>query len=243
MLPFFSHVFVQNTASASLLHSIGYTQTTVAGDTRVDRVMELAAQAPPNPVAAAFAEGKKWVVVGGSVWPPDEVLLAAQDQSTYALLLAPHEVDEATVQTTENTFKKAGWQTVRYSQADPETAGRFNVLIIDNVGMLNTLYRYGRAAYIGGGFGKGIHNTLEPAAWGLPVLFGPKYTKFEEACRFVETGGAFEITDAASLTTCLKMLSADETHRRASEAVLAYLQQNQGATGAILAWFEQTGTV
>jgi 3-deoxy-D-manno-octulosonic-acid transferase len=125
---------------------------------------------------------------------------------------------------------------IPYSGATPDTAARASCLIIDNVGMLNTLYRYGRVAYIGGGFGKGIHNTLEPAAYGLPVIFGPKYGKFEEARQFVARGGAFVVHNAAELAAVLKNLQDPGFYNGASHAVRAYLEENKGATEKIMVY-------
>jgi 3-deoxy-D-manno-octulosonic-acid transferase len=125
-------------------------------------------------------------------------------------------------------------QTLRYAQADEISVSGARWLIIDNIGLLNTLYRYGWAAYIGGGLGKGIHNTLEPAAWGLPVLFGPNYHKFEEAKQMVALGGAFSVSDAQAFEQVLKQLNDPISHRQASEAVLGYLNSQKGATDIIL---------
>jgi 3-deoxy-D-manno-octulosonic-acid transferase len=112
--------------------------------------------------------------------------------------------------------------------------GNARVLVIDNVGLLNTLYRYGTLAYIGGGFGKGIHNTLEPAAWGLPILFGPKYTKFEEAVQFIARGGAYAVNNIQDMERVLKNLEDESLRQKSAYAVLHYLNENKGATNQVL---------
>jgi len=251
MLGCFTHFFVQDEASAKLLRGIGLENWTVAGDTRVDRVLKIAEGAAENEIAQAFSD-TDWrssrktsppVLVVGSSWAPDEAVLAPLFQSPdfqkSKMLLAPHEPSEANVARLCSQFKDA----LRYSQATPETASRTRCLLIDNVGMLNTLYRYGTVAYIGGGFGKGIHNTLEPAAFGLPIIFGPKYALFEEARQFVARGGAFCVRDPEELMTVFSKLLDPIFYQTASDAVRAYLEESKGATNRVLGFlsplFEQ----
>jgi 3-deoxy-D-manno-octulosonic-acid transferase len=128
---------------------------------------------------------------------------------------------------------------VRYSHIPLSTRNDSRVLVIDNVGMLNTLYRYGTVAYIGGGFGKGIHNTLEPAAFGLPIIFGPKYEKFEEARQFVARGGAFSVQSSEELAAALEKLREPDFYEKASRAVRGYLEESKGATERILMFLKQ----
>lgn len=241
MLRCFTHIFVQNEASKKMLQSIGFQNITAAGDTRVDRVLNIAAQAPENAVAAAFAGA----FIAGSVWPADEAVflpvLEKPDFQPFKIIIAPHEPTEAHLQQLENRLTAGAAAdlprpvSLRYSQA---TAAGARVLLIDNVGMLNTLYRYGTVAYIGGGFGRGIHNTLEPAAWGLPVIFGPKYQKFEEARQLVARGGAFAVRTSAELEAVLRKLGEAEFYEKATAAVRAYLAENRGATARVLAFLE-----
>ena len=239
MLQCFTHFFVQNEPSAALLRGLGFQNATVAGDTRVDRVLNLAAQAPANPVVKTFA-GAEAVLVAGSTWEYDEaLLLSVAGQAEFAhlkLVIAPHEPSERHLAQLLPQMKRP---FLRYSacsagQGIPEGLAEAGILVIDNIGLLNTLYRYGRVAYIGGGFGKGIHNTLEPAAFGLPILFGPKYEKFEEARQFVARGGAFVVHDRETLTHVLRQLAQPAFYRAASAAVLGYLEENRGATDRVL---------
>ncbi|MBP6825742.1 MAG: 3-deoxy-D-manno-octulosonic acid transferase [Saprospiraceae bacterium] len=254
MLGCFTHFFVQNEGSEKLLQSIGFQNIKVAGDTRVDRVLHIAENAPENDLVAAFARAHQSegvtvshplttsrVFIAGSTWEADEaVFLPALSRLTvdqeWKIMIAPHDPSEENV---ERLGKFIGSGALRYSRATPALAREARVLIIDNVGLLNTLYRYGTVAYIGGGFGKGIHNTLEPAAFGLPVLFGPKYEKFEEARQFVERGGAFAVKNQAELEAVLQNLADPDFYGNASEAVRRYLEESRGATEQILSFLKQ----
>lgn len=233
MLGCFSHIFVQNETSARLLDGIGVPHYTVAGDTRVDRVLKLAENAPENGVVRAFA-GNSPVFIAGSSWEADEaVFLPVLQQAAfqhYKIIIAPHEPSEKHL---SQLIARLHRPFVRYSActaAVPEA----DILLIDNVGLLNTLYRYGSVAFIGGGFGKGIHNTLEPAAFGLPVLFGPRYEKFEEARQMVACGGAFAVRDAAELQNVLEKLQDRTIYEKASASTRAYLAESRGATERVL---------
>jgi len=244
MLGCFAHFFVQDKASASLLQSIGFQNVTIAGDTRVDRVLNIAESAAENHIASAFAGtgSATGVFIAGSSWEADEAVflpvlnrLKTENGANWKIIVAPHDPSEENV---SRIFRLAGDDALRYSRATPATARDARVLVIDNVGILNTVYRYGTVAYIGGGFGKGIHNTLEPAAFGLPVIFGPKYQKFEEARQFVARGGAFPVRDARELTAALEKLRDDAVFRNAAEAVKGYLEENRGATEIIMTYLK-----
>lgn len=236
MLSCYQHIFVQNNSSANLLYAIGIQHLSIVGDTRVDRVLKLAEEAKENDIVAAFtAQHASKTIIVGSSWPRDENLwievLQKPDFQHYKIIFAPHEP--------KNALQLSGavaplGKALLYSESTREALPAARVLIIDNVGLLNTLYRYGSLAYIGGGFGKGIHNTLEPAAWGLPVLFGPKYTKFEEAIQFVARGGAFCIANARDLERVLKNLENESFRKKSSHAVLQYLKESKGASTQIL---------
>ncbi len=228
MLGCFSHVFTQNEASAALARRLGLTAVSVAGDTRVDRVLQLAQDASPLERPPFEAD-----VIAGSTWPADEDLLLAvihtPELAHWRWIIAPHEPSEQHVRRLTERLQRP-W--ARYSQWDGQTA--VDVLVIDSVGLLGRLYRYARIAYIGGGFGRGIHNTLEPAAYGLPVLFGPKYERFEEARQFVQRGGAFPVRHQEELLQVLRRLQQPDAYLKASTAVRQFLSENQGATAHIL---------
>lgn len=231
-----THIFTQDEASAELLRGIGITQTTVAGDTRFDTVVATAA-APARelPIVAAFTADAAPVLVAGSVWPPDvDVLTPALRRwaGELRVIVAPHEISEAHLQQVEAALPG---RVVRYSQADAATVAQARVLLIDNIGLLRELYRAGDLGYIGGAFGKGLHNTLEAAAFGLPLLFGPRYQKFREARDLVSQGTAFVVTTAEEAEAALQPLLTDTTLRAdLGRRAHAYVQREAGATGRIL---------
>ncbi|MBL7782766.1 MAG: 3-deoxy-D-manno-octulosonic acid transferase [Saprospiraceae bacterium] len=246
MLGCFTQFFVQDRNSAELLQRIGFQNITVAGDTRIDRVLHLAAQAPENELVAAFQksplDGEALrLLIAGSTWPPDEAILVQSMQTpateNLKYVLAPHDPSAAAITHIRTLCAHCG-TVLAYSEATPDNAPQAPTLLIDNVGLLNTLYRYGHIAYIGGGFGKGIHNTLEPAAFGLPVIFGPKYERFEEARQFVARGGAFSVRNADELEAVLEKLQDKAFYENASRAVLNYLEENRGATDRIVSFME-----
>lgn len=231
----FDHFFVQNQSSVELLEKYQLPQYTLAGDPRIDRVIQIAAEAKTFPTVESFAQNSP-VLMAGSTWGPDEALLAGlwENQELrvgWKLIIAPHEIGVSHLEQIEQKF---GAQCIRYSQFKPEEHANCTVLIIDNIGMLSALYRYATIAYIGGGFGAGIHNTLEPMAFGLPVVFGPKYQKFEEAVVNVKTGGTFAVQEQAALKQIFKQLKDSTFRANSSAAVQQYLQENQGATLKIL---------
>ncbi len=240
-LPQFRHIFVQNAASAKLLEKLELKNSSIAGDTRIDRVLQIKDNAPEFPIVAAFANGRNVLVIGSS-WPPDEAVLLpfinAQLPPAWKVIIAPHEIGEWHLQQIE---RKAQKPLLRYSSATPENAAKAQVLLIDNIGMLSALYRYGRIAYIGGGFGAGIHNTLEPIAFGLPVIFGPKYEKFEEAVYLVKNGGAFVVENTAELAAIFQKLQPESAFQTASETAFQYVLNNKGASRAVVAFIHQNG--
>jgi len=241
---FFDEIQVQNLHSAELLKAAGYENTVIAGDTRVDRVLALAASARPNERVAAFTSGNRPIFIAGSSWEADEnVLLPVMNKEQFShllLIIAPHAPSERNVE----RLLAAAPGSVRYSEYDKDKHQECKTLIIDNVGMLNTLYQYAHIAWIGGGFGKSIHNTLEPAAYGLPLIYGPAYRHFEEAVQFAARGGALVVRDSAGVEAALTILLKPEGRIRPSEAVLGYLNESKGATDTAMRWFVyQTGVV
>jgi len=230
----FTQIFVQNEASGAHLEHLGVRNYTIAGDTRVDRVYDLAQQVPAFPLVEHFV-GDAPLLIGGSTWPPDEDLLAhllnGPFPAGWKAIIAPHQIAESKLTHIEEALTLP---SLRYSRATPDNAGGARVLLIDNIGMLSSLYQYGRLAYIGGGFGVAIHNTLEPITFGLPVLFGPRHTKFEEAVQLVERGGAFPVESAAELLERFEAMLDEATWRAASSEARRYIDDNRGATQLIL---------
>ena len=230
----FTHLYVQNEASAQLLRGVGLTRVTVAGDTRFDRVKTVAAQKKDIPLAAAFKAGQPLLVVGSS-WAQDMAVVTPflnAFAGPLKVIIAPHELHEDGMAQLERELKG---KTIRYSKATEATAAASDVLLIDNIGMLSSLYAYGDFAYVGGGFGKGIHNILEAATFGLPVFFGPRHGKFQEAVDLVRMGGAFGISDTEGLRNAFAPLYTDATrYGQASRTARQYVQDHSGATETIL---------
>ncbi len=233
MLGSFNHFFVQTEESKTLLESISIRNVTVTGDTRFDRVYSIATAARELPEIALFTENKPCLIAGSS-WQPDEELLCEYVNGSTGIkfIFAPHEIDEAHIQHIEKLISK---KVVRHSQWKNNTQGDFDVLIIDNIGMLSSLYRYGQVAYIGGGFGKGIHNILEAATFGLPVIFGPNYRKFREAVDLIAHEGAFSISNYHELKQILDKLFADYVFfNKSATTAKQFVNENIGATDKIL---------
>jgi 3-deoxy-D-manno-octulosonic-acid transferase len=202
----------------------------VSGDTRFDRVFENA----QNPKQLKEIEdfcGDALVFIAGSTWLPDEKLFVALPAKYpgWKFIIAPHEAGEKRIREIEGLFP----DSVRYSNLQPTT---FNLqtLIIDNIGMLSSLYQYGDLAYIGGGFGAGIHNTLEATAFGLPVIFGPKYQKFKEAFDLINTGAAFPVTGFHELNLITEKMEDEHYRRECGNKARKYVDDNTGATAIIL---------
>jgi len=230
----FTHFFLQDKTSEQLLNSIGYTNTTITGDTRFDRVYEISKNITSYPLLELFCNNSQLFIIGSS-WPDDEQLIAQASKAltTYKLIIAPHEIDEKHIQTIEEKFRVYG-NCVRYTKATDASIIKANVLIIDNMGMLSSLYQYGTIAYVGGGFWKGIHNILEAATFGLPIIFGPNYHKFLEAKELISQKGAFAINGLADLETTVSFLNIKSNYESASSSSKKYIQSNIGATNKIL---------
>lgn len=234
----FRHLFVQNEESLQLLKTHGIEHCSIAGDTRFDRVHQIAEAAERNEVVETFLQGHDdKVLVCGSTWPPDETLLAKLkvEGERLKVILAPHVISEEHLQQIERIFPSS----TRYSTLSSGASTTNQVLIIDNIGLLSKLYRYADVAYIGGGFGVGIHNILEAVTFGKPVLFGPNYHKFQEALDIIERGGGFTHSDATTLEHNLESLLTDpEAYNRASQACTDYMNANLGSTDIILRTLE-----
>ncbi len=228
-----THFFVQNETSAELLTSVNISNYTIAGDTRFDRVASIAKGSKEIPIVEKF-KGKSSLVIAGSTWKPDEEILVEfinQNQET-KFIIAPHEVSQTNINRLQQLLKT---RAVLFSKIENIEIENYQVLIIDSIGILSSLYRYGNIAYIGGGFGVGIHNILEAATFGLPVIFGPNYKKFKEAVDLTEQGGAFSISEKKDLNHTLSaLLNETDTLKKASETSKNYVEKNVGATKLIL---------
>lgn len=235
MLKCFTHIYVQDETSKKLLDSIDVQQSTVAGDTRFDRVAAIAASAKDIELAAAFVKDYEGtVIVAGSTWEPDEELLLKyvnEPDNDVKLIIAPHEIDDARVKGLCSRLEVSYFKYTAPPR-DPET---HKVMVVNTMGMLSAIYRYGHIAYIGGGFGVGIHNTLEAATYGMPVVFGPKYKKFKEACDLIDCGAGFTINNEKSLRDVLDTMRSDiQRMATAQKAASGYVKSMCGATELIM---------
>lgn len=248
VLKCFTRFFVQNEESKRLLEGIGITAVDVVGDTRFDRVLQIKEAAKQLPICEAFRTGVASsqsadvphhdfkVFVAGSSWPPDENIFIPffNEHKDWRLLIAPHVIAEEHLKLILSLIK--GKKVVRYTQTTPEEAAKADVLIIDCFGLLSSMYNYGDVAYIGGGFGVGIHNTLEAAVWNMPVIFGPNNKKFQEAQGLLKSGGGFEINTYEDFSGLMSSLMNDETFlKQAGDKAGAFVAHLAGATDKVLA--------
>lgn len=248
VLKCFTRFFVQNEESKRLLEGIGITAVDVVGDTRFDRVLQIKEAAKQLPICEAFRTGVASsqsadvphhdfkVFVAGSSWPPDENIFIPffNEHKDWRLLIAPHVIAEEHLKLILSLIK--GKKVVRYTQTTPEEAAEADVLIIDCFGLLSSMYNYGDVAYIGGGFGVGIHNTLEAAVWNMPVIFGPNNKKFQEAQGLLKSGGGFEINTYEDFSGLMSSLMNDENFlKQAGDKAGAFVAHLAGATDKVLA--------
>lgn len=233
----FGHMFVQTEESKRLLAGIGIENVTVTGDTRFDRVGEIAARKDDCSVVRRFAASSERVLIAGSSWAKDEAVIAdaLRELKGVKLILVPHETNVERIEDSERTF--GFMKSLRYSRAgDGAELEAAEVLIVDVIGILSAIYRYAGAAFIGCGFDHGIHNTLEAAVYGIPVSFGPKHDKFEEAKELVALGGAVPVNNAAELRDLLSRWfddSGDERRRR-GRICADYVRNKSGTSRKIL---------
>lgn len=248
VLKCFTRFFVQNEESKRLLEGIGITAVDVVGDTRFDRVLQIKEAAKQLPICEAFRTGVASsqsadvphhdfkVFVAGSSWPPDENIFIPffNEHKDWRLLIAPHVIAEEHLKLILSLIK--GKKVVRYTQTTPEEATEADVLIIDCFGLLSSMYNYGDVAYIGGGFGVGIHNTLEAAVWNMPVIFGPNNKKFQEAQGLLKSDGGFEINTNEDFSGLMSSLMNDEAFlKQAGDKAGAFVAHLAGATDKVLA--------
>jgi 3-deoxy-D-manno-octulosonic-acid transferase len=245
MLRCFTYIFVQNTPSVFLLKKHNFHNVENVGDTRIDRVLAIKNEAPKYPIVEQFIQSNPTLICG-STWQPDEkIIIEFLKNKTFAswkFIFAPHDISSGNIERLKQDLPN---EFALYSdlknQPINQSTNHFSdkrILIIDNIGMLSSLYQYGKIAYIGGGFGNGIHNTLEPIAFGLPVIFGPKYQKFEEAFQLISTGGGFSMNNYADFEKTMLFLHSEKNYAIAANAAFTYVTNNQGATYKIMQYIE-----
>lgn len=222
-----TRIFTQDSESSELLRSIGINHTEVAGDTRFDRVIEISNTTQTFPELAPIRK-KNLVIVAGSTWPPDEEILLkfVEKHPEIHLVLAPHETDPERITKLAKGYSQALTWTNK-SQITEDTS----IVIIDQIGLLSSLYKYADIAYVGGGFGSGIHNTLEPAVFGIPVIFGSEFAKFKEARELISVNGAASISSYDEFEDCMEKLIANfDLRKTMGRNAGAYVIENAGAT-------------
>ena len=236
----FTHFFVQNEVSKQLLAKIGITDVTVVGDTRFDRVLQIKEAAKQLPVVEAFVKDAPQVFVAGSSWPPDEEIFIKyfNEHKNWKLIIAPHVIGEDHLKQIEKLLE--GRKVVRYTDAEKSLTSDLSsltsaeVLIINCYGLLSSIYHYGHVAYVGGGFGVGIHNLLEAAVWDVPVFFGPNNQKFQEAQALKQSGG-FEIHNLEEFAAQMDRFAADADYLKEQGQKAGHFVKGQsGATGKVL---------
>ena len=235
----FTRFFVQNEESKELLGRLGISDAMVVGDTRFDRVLQIKEASKQLPLVEKFVNGgaadRRKVFVAGSSWQPDEEIFLKyfNEHEDWKLIIAPHVIGEDHLKTIFSLIKDK--KVVRYTQATEENVPEADVLIIDCFGLLSSIYHYGDVAYVGGGFGVGIHNVLEAAVWDMPVLFGPNNKHFAEAQGLLRDGGGFEVFDLESFSLLMNRFAADKEYRNACGSLAgAYVQRLAGATNKVL---------
>lgn len=239
ILQCFHHIFIQDINSRNLLLEAGYDRCTMTGDTRFDRVCDIAENSAEINIVKVFCQ-KSQIIVAGSTWEKDESLLIEflnKTDNNLKAIIAPHEIKEQGISRLIKSFKG---KAIKFSEATDSNVLDAKLLIIDNIGMLSSLYKYATITYIGGGFGKGIHNILEAAVYGKPVIFGPNYQKFREAVSLKESGGAFSISTFSELeNTVEKLLSNQEFLFTTSDISRKFVYSGKGSTNAIISFVNQ----
>ena len=237
VLDCFTHFFVQNEESRDLLKSIGIDCVSVTGDTRFDRVLQIRDAGKSLPIVENFvggtAEDRPHVFIAGSSWPPDEDIFIRyfNEHRDWKLIIAPHVIGDDHM---KQILGKLERKTVRYTEATTENVVGAECLIIDCFGLLSSIYRYADVTYVGGGFGVGIHNVLEAAVWGKPVIFGPNNKNFQEAQGLLKAGGGFEVTSYDDFVGVMRKLADDKVLEQSRERAGGFVESLAGATRQIM---------
>ena len=228
-----SYFYLQDDKSNDLLRINGFTNTMVSGDTRFDRVSEILIEKTSFPIIEKFKNNEK-VLCAGSSWPPDEdiILSYLKTNSKLKLIIAPHDISKGHIDEIKNKFKS--FELIEYSQAKDIDISNKQILIIDSIGLLNKIYFYADIAYIGGGFGVAIHNLLEPAVYGIPVIYGPKHKNFREAIEMADGNGGFPIENKEDFNEIMRKFQSNEDfYKTSSRAAADYIKKNTGSTELI----------
>jgi len=243
----FEQLFLQDPSSITIAKKFGFEKAQLTGDTRVDRVMEIAKSPSPIPTIEKFKADRKLMILG-STHEKDEAIFFnflkkikhKKYYEEWKFLVVPHEIDVAHIQKIAQASPES---SVRFSFLQEEQSSPSSLLILDTIGQLNAAYQYGDLVYIGGGFDDSIHNILEPAVFGLPIIFGPKYHKFMEAKILIDSGGAFEVSDVANLIQVFDKLQNLEERRVSGEKCSQYINRNSGAVNLILNYLKNKNVI
>ncbi len=229
-------IFTQDDSTVSILKNHDLNNVEKAGDTRIDRVVEITHQSFSDKIIERFISNKKEVFICGSTWEKDIDILSANKEllvKKYNLIIAPHEISEKQINHIIQKF--SGYKINKYSE---NNTGKYNILIIDKIGILSRIYRYADIAYIGGGFGKSIHNTLEPGAYMIPVIFGPNYKRFTEANYLVSNNSFFSINDANQFEEIIISLSNKDFYKEVQNRIGGYFEKNKNASSQIVRYIK-----
>jgi len=233
----FTHIFVQDNNSAKLLNSFNIDNVTVSGDTRIDRVFTISNENKEIDIIRKWKNNNK-VFICGSVWDRDIKIISQLVNSIdnplieYKYIIAPHEINNSQIINIKKSFRNK--KTATFSEIQNDNNINADIIIIDCIGILNVLYKYADISYVGGGFNNGIHNTLEPAVYGLPIIFGPKYHKFNEAIELINNGAGFSVKNYSQLKEKLIFLSNDNNRNISAIKAKEYVISNIGATNIII---------
>ena len=229
----FDHFFVQDMPSKKLLESIDFNAISITGDTRFDRVSKILEQDNTLPFISEFTNSE-YTIVAGSTWREDEELLVNYINNSRGekFIIAPHTVDTTSIQKLKGSLKK---NTILYSEKNGKNLSEYTVFIIDTIGLLTKIYSYADIAYVGGGFKTGLHNILEPATFGIPIVIGPEYNKFREALDLVELHGCISISNLSTFSSTFIRLKNDINYRNETGKINdIYIRKNNGATAQIM---------
>ena len=234
----FHHFFVQDSSSKNLLESINCKNISLSGDTRFDRVAKILEQDNSLPYISAF-KNNQYTVVAGSTWKEDEELFVSYINKSKGekFIIVPHTIDVKSIQKLKDSLEK---ETILYSEKDGENLSEYTVFILDTIGLLTKTYAYADATYVGGGFKTGLHNILEPATFGIPVVIGPVYNKFKEAVDLVNLGGCISVGNQSAFSSTFNKLKNDINFRKETGAINdSYIKENIGATTQIMQYIHK----
>ncbi|MFO7789547.1 MAG: 3-deoxy-D-manno-octulosonic acid transferase [Bacteroidota bacterium] len=240
MLAMYNTIFLQDDFSEALINRIAETETMVCGDTRFDRVKEISQVPFNNDILEAFAQDQEMVLIAGSTWPPDENIISESFDANAGIkvIIAPHEINDNHLNKIRDFFKNK--KISFFTNTTTEEASNSEILVLDTIGLLSRIYRYGHMAYVGGGFGSGIHNVLEPASYQLPVVFGPNHYRFIEAKELINAGAAFPVNNHAELSSLINKCKDLTFRKKCHENARKYIQKKSGATDKIFHVLEKS---